>query len=145
MVQAASQRVKPTQVHLLLLLFMPLYIISCRYIYNTVPGASNAFSVVSLSVFSYTYLVGIMLTAIAVLVSMSLRTFIDLVVSVTYSLYSLSVLRQASTLSLAAIPSAILFVAGFAAFVYSVTDAGKILFTTSRQPTRRRPLILPRT
>ncbi|BEP17414.1 hypothetical protein PYJP_07660 [Pyrofollis japonicus] len=145
MVQAASQGVKPTQVHLLLLLFMPLYIVSCRYIYSTVPGASNAFSVVSLSVFSYAYLVGIMLTAIAVLVSMSLRTFIDLVVSVTYSLYSLSVLRQASTLSLAAIPSAILFVAGFAAFVYSVVDAGKILFTTSRQPTRRRPLILPRT
>lgn len=144
MVQAVSRSIKPTQTHLLLLLLMPLYIVSCRYIYSTVPGASNTFYVVSLSVLSYTYLVGIMLAVMAVLVAASLRTFIDLVISIVYSLYSLSVLRQASTLSLAAIPSVILFAAGLAAFAYSVIDAGKILFAASRQPTRR-PLILPRT
>lgn len=130
-----------TRAHKALLLLAPLYAVICRLAYTHIAARGNTLYVIMVSVLSFLYLVEAAIAVLSLVVSPAIRTLADLVIVLTYSIYSLSVLKQATTPSLQAIMTATLFVAGFSSSLYGVVDAGKMLFASTRSRRRPQPFI----
>ncbi len=123
--------------HIALVALAPAYALLCRYIYTHVAATSNTVYVVLVSVLSFLYLVETVIAILSLIVTLAARAFADLVIVIIYSLYSLSVLKQATSLSLTGALTALVFLAGFSSSLYSVIDAGKMLFTDTRRRKRQ--------
>ena len=130
-----------TRMHIALVVLAPVYALLCHYIYTHVAATSNTVYVVLVSVLSFLYLVGAVIAILSLIVTLAARALADLVIVITYSLYSLSVLKQATSLSLAGILTALVFLAGFSSFLYGVIDTGKMLFTATRRRRQSPPFI----
>lgn len=132
---------KLTRVHVVLVALTPIYALLCRYIYTHLAATSNTVYVVLVSVLSFLYLVEAIIAILSLVVTLAARALADLVIVVAYSLYSLSVLKQATSLSLAGALIALVFLAGFSSSLYGVIDAGKMLFTATRRRRQLPPFI----
>ncbi len=122
-----------TRTHIALVALAPAYALLCRYIYTHVAATSNTVYVVLVSVLSLLYLIETIIVVLSLLLTLAARTLADLVIVISYSLYSLSVLKQTTSPSPAGAFVALVFLAGFSSSLYGVIDAGKILFTATRR------------
>ncbi len=130
-----------TRIHIALVALAPVYALLCRYIYTYIAATGNTVYVVLVSVLSFLYLVETIIAALSLVVTLAARALADLVIVITYSLYSLSVLKQATSLSPAGAFTALVFLAGFSSSLYGVIDAGKMLFTATRRRRQLPPFI----
>ena len=126
-----------TKIHAALLIMLPPYVLLCRYIYSHIIATGNTIYVVLVSTLSFLYLVEVIIAILSLVVTLTLRALTDLVIVAVYSLYSLSVLKQATSLSIIGASTALVFVAGFLSSLYGVIDAGKMLFTATRRRQRQ--------
>ena len=130
----------PTRTHLVLSAASAPYAFLCHYTYSHIAANANTLYVVLVSVLSFLYLVEVIIAVLALIVTLSLRALINAVIVAVYSLHSLSVLKQATTLSPIGALLSLLFSAGFAASLYGVIDSGRMLFTATRR--RREPIYI---